>query len=484
MRKTIVPTHRLGLYLPLMLGVLYMPGCAINLPTPRHPQASLIKPSHSLDANSAKEDQQPSPVNVTNPISSAAVNEQATEQTTVEPLQTRSELEQRSLEYNSEIQRLGLAFEAATAKTRYVDSLPDPKIGANFFGRPIETATGSQRGNISLSQMIPWVETLDAKQQLATLQALAVKADYRSARLKILSQVRVGWFRLYLIEQQFSVTKTNQQTLQSLIDVANSLIAADRGSSRDVLLGTLELAKLEERLTRLTQQRTSQIADLNQLMNRSLDAKIVAPEKITVSIPKQTRDDLVKIALQSQPEIQAARLRNQAKKWGVTVAQLSRRPNITVMASYFLTDDNRAPNPSLKVGEDPWFFGLQVSVPIWDKKYNALEEEAKHVYDASTLSIEALSDRTSTVIVQLLAEIGRGDETAILYKDTIIPQALQTLATDQSAYANGEVEFDRLMRDFRSLLTLQLGYHQAIADRAIAIAELQRVVGESTPLLD
>ncbi|MGY8732459.1 MAG: TolC family protein, partial [Pirellulales bacterium] len=134
--------------------------------------------------------------------------------------------------------------------------------------------------------------------------------------------------------------------------------------------------------------------------------------------------------------------------------------------------------------EDPWFFGLQVSVPIWDKKYNALEEEAKHVYDASTLSIEALSDRTSTVIVQLLAEIGRGDETAILYKDTIIPQALQTLATDQSAYANGEVEFDRLMRDFRSLLTLQLGYHQAIADRAIAIAELQRVVGESTPLLD
>ena len=332
--------------------------------------------------------------------------------------------------------------------------------------------------------MIPWVETLDAKQQLATLQALAVKADYRSARLQILSQVRVGWFRLYLIEQQFSVTENNQQTLQSLIDVVNSLIAADRGSSRDVLLGTLELTKLEERITRLKQQRTSQIVDLNRLMNRSLDAKIVPPEKITVSIPKQTRDDLVKIALQSQPEIQAARLRNQAKKWGVTVAQLSRRPDVTVMASYFLTDDNRAPNPNLKVGEDPWFFGLQVSVPIWDKKYDALEEEAKHVYDASTLSIETLTDRTSAVIVQLLAEIDRGDETAILYKDTIIPQALQTLATDQSAYANGEVEFDRLMRDFRSLLTLQLGYHQAIADRAIAIAELQRVVGESTPLLD
>ena len=485
MCKTTIHTNLLGLYLPLILGVLYMSGCAINLPTPRHPQASLIKPSRLLAANFTKEDQQSFPVNVPNSVSSAAaVEKQATEQAPVEPLQTRSELEQWSLEHNSEIQRLGLVFEAATAKTRYVDSLPDPKIGANFFGRPIETATGSQRGSISLSQMIPWVETLDAKQQVATLQALAAKADYRSARLQILSQVRVGWFRLYLIEQQFVVTKNNQQTLQSLIDVANSLIAADRGSSRDVLLGTLELTKLEERLTRLKQQRTSQIASLNRLMNRSLDAKIVSPEKITLSIPGQSQADLVKIALQSQPEIQAARLRSQARKWGVTVAQLSRRPDVTVMASYFVTDDNRAPNPSLKVGEDPWFFGLQVSIPIWDKRYNALEAEAKHVYDASTLSIETLTDRTATMIVQLLAEIGRADETAILYKDTIIPQAQQTLATDQSAYANGEVEFDRLIRDFRSLLTLQLGYHQAITDRAIAVAELQRVVGESTPLLD
>ena len=478
MRKTTISINRLGLYWPLILGVLYMSGCAINLPTPRHPQASLIEPSRSLDANFANEDQQTS-VNT-----SAATENQTTEQAPTKFLQTRSELEQWSLEYNSEIQRLALVFEAATAKTRYVDSLPDPKVGANFFGRPIETATGSQRGNISLSQMIPWVETLDAKQQLATLHALAAKADYRSARLHVLEQVRIGWFRLYLIEQQFEVTKNNQQTLQSLIDVANSLIAADRGSSRDVLLGTLELTKLEERLTRLTQQRTSQIATLNQLLNRSLDSKIVSPEKIDVSTPAQSHEALVKIALQSQPDIQAARLRNQAKKWGVTVAQLRRRPDVTVMASYFITDDNRAPNPSLKVGEDPWFFGLQVSIPIWDKKYNALEEEAKHVYDASTISIETLTDRTSAVIVQLLAEIGRADETATLYKDTIIPQAEQTLETDQSAYANGEVEFDRLTRDFRSLLMLQLGYHQAIADRAIAVVELQRVIGESTPLLD
>jgi outer membrane protein, heavy metal efflux system len=455
-----------------------MSGCAINLPTPRHPQASLIEPSRSLDVNSANEDQQTA-VNT-----SAATEKQTTEQAPTKSLQTRSELEQWSLEYNSEIQRLALVFEGATAKTRYVDSLPDPKVGANFFGRPIETATGSQRGNISLSQMIPWVETLDAKQQLATLQALAAKADYRSSRLQVLEQVRIGWFRLYLIEQQFEVTKNNQQTLQSLIDVATSLIAADRGSARDVLLGTLELTKLEERLTRLQQQRTSQIATLNQLLNRPIDSKIVSPEKIVESLPAQSQEALVKIALQSQPDIQAARLRNQAKKWGVTVAQLRRRPDVTVMASYFITDDNRAPTPSLKVGEDPWLFGLQVSIPIWDKKYNALEEEAKYAYDASTLSIETLTDRTSTVIVQLLAEIGRADETAILYTDTIIPQAQQTLETDQSAYANGEVEFDRLIRDFRSLLTLQLGYHQAIADRAIAVAKLQRVIGESTPLLD
>ena len=112
-----------------------------------------------------------------------------------------------------------------------------------------------------------------------------------------------------------------------------------------------------------------------------------------------------------------------------------------------------------------------------------MEEEAQHTFDASIFSMESMSVETSTTIAESFAEAHRARDTAVLYKETIVPQTRPTLETDQASYANGAVEFDRVMWDFRNLLMLELGYHQAITDLAVAVAKLQQAVGESTLLL-
>ena len=76
-----------------------------------------------------------------------------------------SELEQQS-QQNPTLVRLSREYQAARAKVRYIDELPDPKLGANFFISPIETAAGSQRANLTLSQMLPWLPRLDAQLSL------------------------------------------------------------------------------------------------------------------------------------------------------------------------------------------------------------------------------------------------------------------------------------------------------------------------------
>ena len=106
------------------------------------------------------------------------------------------ELEQIAIEQNPRLTRLEQKFQAAAARSHHVDKLPDPKLGANVFGDPIETASGSQRANMNLSQ----------------------------------------------------TTIANQKLLKSLVDVANARIATGKASPGDVLLGTLELSQLEERL--------------------------------------------------------------------------------------------------------------------------------------------------------------------------------------------------------------------------------------------
>lgn len=389
-----------------------------------------------------------------------------------------------AIDQNPRLIRLYREYEVAAARSRYVDKLPDPRLGANIFGDPIETAAGSQRANMSLSQTIPWLGRLNAQQQQACLEAFAIRAEYAAEQLRVVAGIRTGWYRLYVIDKQVEITEANQQLLESLIDVANARVATGNASQGDVLLGTLELAKLEERLLIYRKQRRAAEAEINRLVGRPAAHPIPSSGYAPDGVIDLDVATIHQIALRSQPEIEAARLRTQATRWGIEVARLSRRPEFMLSASYFFTDDNRPATSVVHVGEDPWGIGFQMSIPIWRQEYDAMQNEACRKHQAAHASVTELADRYDALILDLMTEAQRANETAKLYKTTILPQARQTLSVDQKSYSNGNVEFDRVIQDYRNLLTLELGSHQAIGELAIANARIQQVAGRDLPVSD
>lgn len=391
-------------------------------------------------------------------------------------------LVEAAINQSPRLARLYQEYQAASARSQYADKLPDPKLGANIFGDPIETAAGSQRANMNLSQTIPWLGRLNAEQQRAYLEAMAVRAGFFAEQLRVVAGVRAGWYRLYVIDKQIEIAVANQELLKSLIDVANARIATGKASQGDVLLGTLELSQLEERLLTYRKQRRGVEAEINRLIGRPADTPIHSPNRLNIGVPDLDAVAIHQIALGNQPEIEAVRLRTQATRWGIEVARLMRRPEVTFSAGYFFTDDNRPPSTVVNVGEDPWAVGVQISLPLWHHKYDAMENEAGWKHQAAHSTVEELADRYDALIFDLVTEAKRASETARLYQATILPQARQTLSADQKSYSNGTVEFDRVIQDYRNLLTLELGYHKAIGDLAIAIARIQQAAGQDLAL--
>ncbi|WP_417388839.1 TolC family protein [Gimesia sp.] len=442
----------------------------------------------SVDLDIPVEEQQESPAEIVQTGAEAFDGEFAEGARSVvvipQPPLTQSlvELEMLAVEQNPRLVKLYREYNAASSRSRYVNKLPDPKVGTNVFGAPIQTASGSQRAVLSASQAIPWLGKLDAEEQRACFEAFAVRADYMAERLRVIAAVRTGWYRLYVIDQQIETANANQELLRSLIDVANAQIATGTATQGDVLLGTLELSKLEERLLTYRKLRVAVQAEVNRLLARDADLPIAVPGELEISLPVLSAREIYETTLRSQPEIQAAQLRTQASRWGIEVAHLSRRPELTVSANYFFTDNNRPASTLYQVGEDPWSLGAQVSIPLWRDKYDALEDEATWKHLASTDNEAELRDRYDALITELLAEARRADETAKLYQNTILPQARQTLRADQESYSRGSVEFDRVIRDYRNLLTLELGYHSAVGELAVSLAQLSRISGQDVKL--
>lgn len=478
----------------VLLLMVFSVGCAgrrqvVRTESPTE-AVETVSLAERLDAVSVEEDGSDTPtllvaysedVTLENFSESSLVVRSSTQHVNAERTQDRtpslSELEALAATSNPAVRRLEQEVQAAWAKAGYVDKLPDPTIGANVFGNPIETAAGSQRANLSVMQMIPSLERLDARAQQASYDAMSVQEALRAEQLKVLADVRIAWYRLFVLGRQIEINTANQSQLKQMIELANARIATGSASEGDVKLGALELSRLYERLVTLRQQVESTKAELNRAVGRDADFPVRIPDQLVVSLPDWSHATLRQMADEYQPAIVAARLRTHATRWGIEAARLERRPNVTLNASWFLIDDNRPASGVVNVGQDAYSLGAQVSVPIWDGKYDAMENEANWKHSASHSSTDELSNRYDVMLRDLWEQAMAASETRRLYTETLLPQARETRDVDVQSFSNGAVEFDRVIRDFLNVLTLEDGLHQSTGQLAIALARIEQAVG-------
>jgi len=128
-------------------------------------------------------------------------------------------------------------------------------------------------------------------------------------------------------------------------------------------------------------------------------------------------------------------------------------------------------------GDDDWTLNVTTSLPIWHRKYDAIASEASRRHFAAHASEDEVALRIDALLRDLWEQALASQQTVELYEKTILPQARQTFEADQQSLANNTVTFDRVIRDYRTLLNLELGYHRALGQLATSLARIRQTVG-------
>jgi outer membrane protein TolC len=392
-----------------------------------------------------------------------------------EPLESLESLEVLALTNNPTLRRMQQEAAAEWAQTGYVSKLPDPTISSMFYLPPMNFEPDRLVAELQVMQMIPWVERLKAEARQAHLEALAAENEYLSERLRVVADVRMNWYRLYVLGKQIETTEADQAQLESLIKTANARIATGDAQPGDVLMGTLELSSLQEQLLTYRQELVSTAAELNRIAGRDAHVPIGPPKELAAELPRWDHDLLRGIAMNAQPELNAARLRTAATRWGIEVARLKRRPDVSISGGWMAMDAPGAMMPG--AGADSWTLGFSTNLPINHPKYDAMLAEASREHFAAHASEEEVALRLDATLRDLWAQAEAAQRTIELYENTILPQARQTVEADQKSLVNNAVTFDRVIRDYRTLLSLQLGYHKALGQLATALARIRQTVG-------
>jgi outer membrane protein TolC len=196
---------------------------------------------------------------------------------------------------------------------------------------------------------------------------------------------------------------------------------------------------------------------------------------IDADLPQWSHGLLRAVAMQSNPELNAARLRTAATRWGIEVARLKRRPDLSFSGGWMVMDAPGAVEPH--AGEDSWTLGVSTNLPLGRRKYDAMVSEASREHFAAHASEDEVALRIDAALRDLWEQARAAQRTVELYENSILPQARQTFEADQQSLANNAVTFDRVIRDYRTLLNLQLGYHRALGQVAIQLARIRQIVG-------
>lgn len=386
-----------------------------------------------------------------------------------------TDLEGIAVASNPTLRRMQQEAAAEWAKTRYVDKLPDPTIASMFYTPPMNFEPDRQLAEVQVMQMIPWLGRLQAEARRAHVEALVAQTQYQAERLRVVGDIRVTWYKLYVLGKQIETTEADKAQLESLVRTANARVRTGDAQPGDVLMATLELSSIQEQLLGYRQQVVASIAELNRLIGRDINTPITPPATIDAELPPWDYDLLRQTALQMQPELNAARLQSAATRWGIEVARLKRRPDLTFGVGWVAMDAPGDTAPD--AGRDSVTLGVTASVPIWHRKYDAMTSEASREHLAARAGEEEVALRLDAMLRDLWEMAVASQRTVELYENSILPQARQTFEADQKSLINNAVTFDRVIRDYRTLLNLQLGYHRALGQLATTLARIRQAVG-------
>ncbi|RZS98160.1 TolC family protein [Cecembia calidifontis] len=437
-------------------------------------------------------------------------------------------------ENNPELKAYFNEYLASLEKVPQVGALPDPELTMGFFFQPMERFMGNQQADIQLMQMFPWFGMLKTQKDEASKMALAQYEVFQDAKYRLFYQVKNTWYQLYRLEEEIRITEENLEILKqyerlALIRFQSADIGTGSGPSNmqqatsmnsgsstssassmggmsggmtsgtsgkssskggssmgtsssmngggsgmsDVLRVRIQIKELENTLALLEDSRLPIKAEFNQLLNRDINEVVSIADSLSGSVVSWERQALLDSITQNNPMLKMLDAEAEAYEAQKKMAKLEGRPMLGAGVNY-MPFSPRTENGMPMGGNDMVMPMLRLTIPIYRKKYNALQKEAElkqlAVQQRRENTVNQLTTRWSTA----LRDLDDATRRTKLYREQT-DLARQTLNLLMTSYATDGRDFEEVLRVQQQLLDYQLKLITSIVDQHVTIAMLENL---------
>ncbi|MDD4992691.1 MAG: TolC family protein [Paludibacter sp.] len=421
-------------------------------------------------------------------------------------------------------------YQASLQKVPQVGSLPDPQLEMGVFLSPMELISGNQVADIKLMQMFPWFGVIkNAKDEMSLMAKMKFEA-FRDAKLQVYYDVQRAWFDLYKVRQNIRISEKNVELLKTIERLtlvkfrsgssggssavpggnmsgsnapasyagssgmnsmggssgtsttsrsATSSGSSSMGSSSgasglsEVYQIQIEEASLEDNIASLKNEERVAVARFNSLLNRSQKTPVAAVELfptapldsayLSVTDSMFTRNPMLGMLTYEQQSL-TARTKMQ-KQMGL--------PMVGVGLNYSVISKSEMSTSAMN-GQDMIMPMLTVSLPIYRKKYKAMQAEINFLKTASEQNYQATVNALQSEYYQALQQYNDAGRRMKLY-DSQNQLAKKSLDISIKTFSSSASGLSDILRIRQQLLDYELKQVEAVVEYNKAEALIKRL---------
>ncbi len=427
-------------------------------------------------------------------------------------------------------------YQASLQKVPQVASLPDPQLELGVFLSPMELMAGNQVADIKLMQMFPWFGVIkNAKDEMSLMAKMKFEA-FRDAKLQVYYDVQRAWFDLYRVRQNIRISEKNVELLKTIerltlvkfrsgssggssaVSGGNmsggavptttsgssgmntmgggsgtataSRSATSSGSASmssatgasglsEVYQIQIEAASLEDNIASLKNEELAAVARFNSLLNRQ--QKI--PVAVTDLLPVEPLDiaylSVTDSMFTRNPMLGMLAYEQQSLRARTKMQKQMGLPMVGVGLNYTVINKSEMSTSAMN-GEDMIMPMLTVSLPIYRKKYKAMQAETNFLKTASEQSYQATVNALQSEYYQALQQYNDAARRMKLY-DNQSQLAKKSLDISIKTFSSSASGLSDILRIRQQLLDYELKQVEAVVEYNKAVALIKKISPNSTP---
>jgi len=422
-------------------------------------------------------------------------------------------------------------YQASLQKIPQVGSLPDPELSAGVFLSPMELVSGNQVADLRLMQMFPWFGVLKYAKDEMSLMAKAKFELFRDAKLQVYYDVQRSWYELYKIQKDISISEKNIEILRLIERLAlvrfksatlgssgtsspgaatssvrssgsstgmqsmsggqsstgssgsnqsSSMQTGAMGSSSggsglaDIYRIQIESSDLENNIALLKNQQNSIVAQFNAYINRPVTSPVYTYENLTRDSLEFSLGIVSDSMLAHNPMLGMLDFEKQSLEARKKMVTRMGYPMVGLGLNYSLISKSAMSTSSMN-GNDMIMPMVVFILPIYRKKYTAMQNEAELLKKATAENYQATSNSLQTEYYQAVLLYQDAQRRVILYKNQyqLASKSLDLILKSFSTSSSGLTD---VLRVRQQTLDYELRQVEALADLNTAIAWLKRLM--------